>query len=121
MAKTIFVIDDEKGVLEELEAWLGDQGYNVITAENALDALAKLEDIKPNLIILDIIMPKMDGLEFLSILKRNIKHSSIPVIMLTAKVESENILKAQELHAKDYIMKPFETDELLQLIQRYES
>ena len=121
MAKTIFVIDDEPGVLEELDAWLSDEGYNVITAQNAFDGLAKLDEIRPNLIILDIMMPEMDGFEFLSKLKRNFRTSQIPVIMLTAKVESEAIMKAQELKATDYVMKPFETDELLQLIQKYES
>jgi DNA-binding response OmpR family regulator len=120
MPKTIMVIDDEKEVLEEMEAWLGDQGYNVMTAKNADEGLRKLNSNSAHLLLLDINMPKKDGLAILSELKRNIKTEAIPVIMLTARVETSSILEAMEMKACDYVTKPFNEDELLRLIRRYE-
>ena len=120
MPKTIAIIDDEKEVLEEMEAWLGDLGYRVVTAENAADGMRQLTKDSANLLLLDINMPHKDGLEMLSELKRNAKTASIPVIMLTARIETNAILQAIEMKACDYVSKPFNEDELLRLIRRYE-
>lgn len=121
MAKTILVVDDETDLLEELGAWLKDHGYRVVTARSGLEALACLKEVSPHIIILDIIMPNMDGFQVLSELKNNPKTSSIPVIMFTAKEETSAILKAQELRATDYVIKPFDVNSLLALIRRYEN
>ena len=121
MPKTIMVVDDEKEVLNEMEAWLGDQGYRVVTANNAEEGLQKLDLNSAHLVLLDINMPKKDGLAMLSDLKRNAKTAAIPVIMLTARVETSSILEAMEMKACDYMTKPFAEDELLRLIRRYET
>lgn len=118
MAKTICVIDDEPGILSEMAAWLGDIGYQVITALSGTEAFEKMRHKKAHLIILDIIMPKIDGLEILSQLKNDQQTSGIPVIMLTAKKETRTILQAQNFQATDYFFKPFDQDELLFSIQR---
>ena len=121
MAKTIMVVDDEKEVLDEMEAWLGEQGYQVMTAGNADEGLQKLDQNPAHLLLLDISMPKKDGLSMLSDLKRNTKTAEIPVIMLTARVETSTILEAMEMKACDYVTKPFNENELLRLIRRYET
>ena len=121
MGKTIMVVDDEKEVLDEMEAWLGDLGYQVMTAKNAEEGMRKLDRSSAHLLLLDINMPKKDGLSMLSELKRNIKTSAIPVIMLTARVETGAILEAMEMKACDYVTKPFNEEELLRLIRRYET
>lgn len=121
MAKTIMVVDDEKEVLEEMQAWLGDQGYHVVTAENAEDGMQKLDMNPAHLLLLDINMPRKDGLAMLSDLKRNTRTAAIPVIMLSARVETNAILEAMEMKACDYVTKPFNETELLRLIRRYET
>ncbi len=119
MAKTICVIDDEPGIRAELGNWLKDYGYAVMTAASGSEALKKIRRKRPSLVILDIIMPEIDGLEVLHQLKSDPLTSSIPVIMLTAKMESSTIIKAQGLQAADYFMKPFENEEFIRSIRRY--
>jgi CheY-like chemotaxis protein len=116
---TICVVDDEPGIRAELGNWLEDYGYKVISSSGGDDALEQIQERQPALIVLDIIMPEMDGLEMLARLKANPQTASIPVIMLTAKKESATIIKAQGLRAADYFMKPFESDELLKSIERH--
>lgn len=119
--KTILVVDDDLDLLETLGNLLEDFDYHAITCPGGEEALAKLETVKPHLILLDIMMPKMDGIQVLTRLKNNPKTSSIPVIMLTAKMETETIWKAQKLGAADYVVKPFKPDELLKWIRIYET
>ena len=116
---TICVVDDEPGIRAELENWLGDYGYKVISSGGGTEALQTISDKQPALVVMDIIMPEIDGLEMLARLKANPKTSSIPVIMLTAKKESATIIKAQGLKAADYFMKPFDGDDLLKSIERH--
>lgn len=119
MGKTICVIDDEPGIRTEMEIWLEEQGYNVVSAESGEQAMERLKGRVPHLFILDIIMPKVDGLETLSTFKNNQRTSPVPVIMLTAKKETKTILQAQHLKAKDYFFKPFDPDELLFSIKKH--
>ncbi len=119
MPKTICLIDDEEDILNEVGGWLEDYGYRVMTATSGDEAMEKMRNITPHLVILDIIMPKTDGFEVLSQLKRNKETADIPVIMLTAKTETKTILQAQALQAADFFMKPFNTDELLRSIEKH--
>lgn len=120
MPKTILAIDDESEFLSELKLWLNDEGYEVLTVSRGEEALEQAKQAHPDLILLDVNMPETDGLEVLSQLKRNFDTSTIPVIMLTAREESGYILRSRELKANDYVMKPFNQEELLTLIHRYE-
>lgn len=119
MAKTICLVDDETEILAEMKEWLGDLGYHVVTSEGGEEALQKIDKLNPHLVILDVIMPKVDGFEVLSRIRRNAKTSTVPVIMLTAKKETSSIMQAQELRAEDYMTKPFDSAELLRSIRRY--
>ena len=106
----ILIVDDDDRIRNLLKDYLSENSYIVSTAENADQAKLKLEIIKFDIIILDVMMPGQDGFELTNEIKKNLK---IPIILLTAKGEVENRIKGLELGADDYIGKPFEPRELL--------
>jgi DNA-binding response OmpR family regulator len=110
MARKILVVDDTRNVQVMLEDFLTGQDFLVITASDGREALQALQTEKPDLILLDIMMPNMDGYQFISQLRRT---SSIPVIMITAKQLEAEIVRGFDLGADDYITKPFRLRELL--------
>ena len=109
---TILVADDNPDHLDIAKTILEESGYGVQTADNGLEVFSRLEEQKPDLIILDVMMPHMDGLEVLERLKRTAETSSIPVILLTAKVQKEHMLRGYKLGADYYIPKPFTSAQL---------
>ncbi|NOX97944.1 MAG: response regulator transcription factor [Nitrospirae bacterium] len=109
----ILVVDDEKDIGELIEYNLGKEGYRVITAYDGEEVLKRLRGDLPQLILLDIMLPGIDGLEVCRILKRDPRTSGIPIIMLTAKGEEADIVAGLELGADDYVTKPFKVRELL--------
>ena len=117
--KTILVIDDEEEVLAVIRKRLETQGYKVATAPTAKEGLKKVSEVKPALILLDIMMPEIDGLEVLRLLKSKNDTTSIPVVMLTAKSESKVIFEAEDAGAVDYIIKPYDNKELLDIVAKY--
>lgn len=106
----ILVVDDEKNILDILAFNLKNNGYEVITAENGEEALEKVFIEKPDLLLLDIMMPKLDGFE---VCKRVRMKMNIPILMLTARAEEVDKVLGLELGADDYITKPFSIRELL--------
>ncbi len=106
----ILIVDDDDRIRGLLKDYLSENSYIVSTAENADEAKKKLEYIKFDIIILDVMMPGQNGYELTKEIKKQIK---IPIILLTAKGEVENRIKGLELGADDYIGKPFEPKELL--------
>ena len=110
MAQTILVVDDKQNVRVMLKDYLTEQGYRVVTAENGQDALFVTRYEKPDLVLLDVMMPKMDGFQFLPAFRRE---SNAPVILLTAKLEEQDKVIGLELGADDYVTKPFGMRELL--------
>jgi DNA-binding response OmpR family regulator len=114
VAKTILVVDDEKRLVSVVEAYLEQEGYRVVKAYNGREALHVAREEKPDLIILDVMMPEMDGLEFM---QHHRKENDTPIILLTAKVESDDRVIGLELGADDYVTKPFRPRELLARIK----
>lgn len=116
----IFVVDDDPHIRELVTVFLRAEGYTVTPAVDGIDALAQLERYKADLVILDIMMPNMDGWEFCQLLRTSY---DIPVLMLTAKGETAQKVKGFELGADDYLVKPFEPVELVMrvkaLLKRY--
>ncbi|HZQ05474.1 MAG TPA: response regulator transcription factor [Anaerolineae bacterium] len=110
MPQTILVVDDKANVRAMLKDYLSEQGYRIVTAENGQDALFVTRYEKPDLVLLDIMMPRMDGYAFLPAFRRE---SNAPVILLTAKLEEEDKVMGLELGADDYVTKPFGMRELL--------
>ncbi len=112
--RTIMVVDDHPDVVDILRITLEPKGFNVRCAYSGKDLFAGLKEQKPDLIILDVMMPEMDGLEVLRRLKTAPETSSIPVILLTAKVWSENIFEGYKTGADYYITKPFTSTQVLE-------
>jgi CheY-like chemotaxis protein len=110
--KTIIVVDDNPDIVNIVRTILEGKGYRVMSAYSGPELFTRLEERKPDLIILDIMMPEMDGLEVLTRLKGNPETSSIPVILLTAKVQYEDVLGGYKLGADYYITKPFTSTQL---------
>ncbi len=108
--KTILIVDDEKMIINLLTHNLTKEGYNVIEANDGLEAISKAQEQKPDLILLDIMIPKLDGL---SVCKRIKNTMNVPILMVTAKDEELDKIVGLELGADDYITKPFSVRELL--------
>jgi DNA-binding response OmpR family regulator len=119
MPKKILVVDDETELLKALSIRLKTSGYEVITASDGQEGLEKAKSLNPDLIVLDILMPKMDGYEVCRMLKFDEKYKSIPVIMLTAKAQDIDKAMGKKVGADDYITKPFETQDLVDKIKKY--
>ncbi|EGW38324.1 response regulator transcription factor [Desulfosporosinus sp. OT] len=114
---TILVVDDEEPILELLRFNLEKEGYQVSVAKDGKEALESIEKELPNLLVLDVMLPGMDGLEVCRILRLNPKFQQIPIIMLTAKGEEIDTVLGLELGADDYMTKPFSPRELLARIK----
>lgn len=110
MTETILVVDDQSSVRTLLKDYLTSQGYRVVTANDGQDALFVARHEQPNLVLLDIMMPKMDGYQFLSAFRRE---NQVPVIVLSAREEETDTVLGLELGADDYVIKPFRMRELL--------
>ncbi len=111
---TIMVVDDHPDVVDILRITLESKGFNVRCAYSGKDLFAGLEELKPDLIILDIMMPEMDGLKVLARLRENSDTASIPVILLTAMVQQEDVIEGYKTGADYYIMKPFTSTQVLE-------
>jgi len=114
MMKKILIVDDEKRILSLLKAYLEQQAFQVVTAANGQDALYLARQQKPDLIVLDIMMPEMDGFEFM---RQHRKERETPIILLTAKVDEDDKVLGLELGADDYVTKPFSPRELTSRIR----
>lgn len=110
----ILIVDDEKKIVKMVRAYLEKEGYATIGAHNGEVALELWREEKPDLVVLDILMPRMDGLEFCREVRRN---SNTPIIMLSAKSEEMDKLVGLELGADDYVTKPFSPRELVARIR----
>src|SRR5262245_64530570 len=104
----ILVVDDDPTSLEVLRARLSAQGYEVVIAVDGDDALRCARELEPDLVLLDVMMPKIDGISVLKELKQDATLRYIPVILVTAKVDTRDIVKGLEAGGDDYITKPFE-------------
>lgn len=110
MAKTIMVVDDEKRLVSLVKSYLAQDGYRVVAAFNGKEALTVAEKEKPDLIVLDVMMPEMDGYEFMR--AHRAEHNT-PIILLTARVDDDEKVIGLEVGADDYMTKPFRPRELV--------
>jgi len=114
MAEKILLVDDEDKVLEFMSSFLRNEGFQVFTAQNGIDAIAKVEALNPALVVLDWMMPNMNGLDVCRELR---KTSKVGIIMVTAKSDEMDTIIGLEMGADDYITKPFSLRELLARIR----
>jgi len=113
----ILVAEDEPMLLKTIELKLKKEGYDVITTSDGREAIAKIEELNPDLVISDIMMPYASGLEILAIIKKKTDRQ-IPIIMLSAMEQEKVVMEAFELGADDYVTKPFSLNELVIRIKR---
>lgn len=114
----ILVVDDDPDAIEIVRTYLEAKGYHVTAAENGLEALAKLEEVHPALVLLDVMMPEMDGWEVARTIKNHPEFSDVRVVMLTARSDFTDKQEGLRAGADDYIVKPIRLDELGQKVER---
>jgi DNA-binding response OmpR family regulator len=110
MTTTILLVEDEPDTIEIVQLYLEHEGYQVHVSTDGVDALRQASDLQPDLVLLDLMLPKVDGMEVCRLIR---KESWMPIIMLTARVEEESRLSGLELGADDYITKPFSPKEVV--------
>ena len=113
MKKKILVVDDEKAMLQLLDKILSDEGFSVSKAEDAENAFSRLKEVKPDLIILDVLLPEIGGFEICREIRSNPKTKNIPIIMLTSVGKTATKVHGLEQGADDYLTKPFDHKELV--------
>ena len=113
MPKEILIVDDEPSIVVPIQFLMEQQGYNVLVAENGEDALDVIYKYKPDLILLDIMLPRIDGYEVCEIVRLNPEYRDIKIIFLTAKGREVEIAKGLALGANAYITKPFSNTQLV--------
>jgi len=117
MGKKILLVEDEKDLSKTIAFRLEANGYTVVTAYDGQDGFEKAKKEKPDLIILDLMLPKMDGYKVCALLKSDARHSKIPIIIFTARAQAEDVKMGKEVGADAYITKPFEPETLLSKIK----
>ena len=117
--KKILIVDDEQDIVESLKFVLEASGFSCFTAFNGEDGLRMAKEIVPDLIILDVMMPKINGYKISRLLKYDAKYKNIPILMVTARSQAEDKLIGEETGADEYITKPFELDEVVKKVEQY--
>jgi two-component system alkaline phosphatase synthesis response regulator PhoP len=117
--KKILIVDDEIDLVETIRFPLESEGFTVLVAYNGEDGLNQARKELPDLIILDIMLPKLDGYKVCRLLKFDERYKNIPILMLTARAQEKDRLMGVEARADEYISKPFELDKLLEKIKSY--
>lgn len=118
MPSKILVCDDERHIVRLIQVNLERQGYHVVTAYDGKEGLEKVKSEKPDLMVLDVMMPYMDGFEVLKNLRREQDTESLPVIMLTAKAQDKDVFEGYHYGADMYLTKPFNPMELVTFVKR---
>ncbi|MBR6643308.1 MAG: response regulator [Lachnospiraceae bacterium] len=116
--KTIFVVDDEEITLKTAEFILQQDGYDVVKCLSGMACLESLKEVLPDLILLDVEMPIMSGIQTLDVIRSNEEFKKIPVMFLTGSTDSETVAAACSLGAIDYVIKPFFPQDLLDRVKK---
>lgn len=117
----ILIVDDEKDIVETLSFMLQAKGFETISAYDGEEGLKLAKEEAPDLIILDVMMPKINGYKICRLLKYDAKYKNIPIIMVTARSQEGDKLIGEETGADEYITKPFEFNDVLDVINKYVS
>lgn len=115
----VMVIDDSSTIRRSAELFLSNAGYTVITVEDGFDGLVRIMDEMPDLIFIDVLMPKLDGLQTCQIIKRNSLFKDVPVIFLSSKDSEIDKAKGLLMGANDYLTKPFTKESIIEIVKKY--
>ncbi len=118
-SKKILIVDDEQDIVETLKFMLEAQGYECFCAYDGENGLNMAKELIPDLMILDVMMPKINGYKISRLLKYDNKYKDIPIIMITARSQEEDKVIGQETGVNEYITKPFELDEVINKVNEY--
>jgi two-component system alkaline phosphatase synthesis response regulator PhoP/two-component system response regulator VicR len=118
MPKKILAVDDERHIVRLVQVNLERQGYLVVTAFDGKEALEKIDSENPDLVVLDVMMPYMDGFEVLQTIRKNPNTRDLPVIMLTAKAQDADVFRGWQQGVDCYLTKPFNPMELITFVKR---
>ena len=113
----IMVVEDHRSMCRAIQSILESEGYEVLTAADGVEALEVMEEVRPDLILADIMMPRMDGYALYDEIRARLEWTPIPFVFLTARSEREDRLKGKQLGAEDYVTKPFDADELIVVVR----
>jgi len=116
--RRVLIVDDEEDLVKIVAFTLKHAGYDILTAYNGNEGLRAAQEEKPDLIILDLMLPKMDGYKICALLKANSKYSHIPIIIFTARAQETDKEMSKEAGANAYISKPFEPEVLLDMVKK---
>lgn len=116
--KKILAVDDERHIVRLVQVNLERAGYQVVTAFDGKEALEKVDSERPDMVVLDVMMPYMDGFEVLQQLRKNPRTRELPVIMLTAKAQDADVFRGWQMSCDCYLTKPFNPMELLSFVRR---
>ena len=116
-APRVLVVDDSEVIRELISVNLELEGFEVCTAEDGLDALDRIEQIQPDLVTLDVVMPRLDGFETAARLRSNHATRHIPVVMVSAAAQEGDLQRGREIGVNAYITKPFQPEELVQVVR----
>lgn len=119
MERTVLIIEDEKLIIVSTQMVLESAGFRVESARGGEEGISKVRELRPDLVLLDIMMPGIDGWETLTRLKRDPDTAEAPVIIFTARAHARGHQKSAEMGAVDYFRKPFEPDELIDLVEKH--
>jgi DNA-binding response OmpR family regulator len=114
----VLVLEDDPSVQTLMRKQLTAHGFKVTIATDGLDGLMKLETLKPDILLCDVMMPNLDGIEFVKAIKQNTATNKIPVIFLTAKTDPRSMIEGINVGARFYVTKPFQIDDLLTKVRR---
>ena len=117
--KKILIVDDEKDIVETLSFMLKTKGFECICTYDGEEGLSLAKNSNPDLVILDVMMPKINGYKICRLLKFDNKYKKIPIIMITARSQDEDKIIGEETGADEYITKPFEFSDVLEKINKY--
>lgn len=117
--KKILIVDDEADIIEILQFVLEQEGYECITAFDGEEGLKLAREANPDLIILDVMMPKINGYKISRLLKYDSKYKDIPILMITARSQEEDKVIGEETGADEYITKPFKVDYVVEKVKAY--
>ncbi|MPN45274.1 Alkaline phosphatase synthesis transcriptional regulatory protein PhoP [bioreactor metagenome] len=119
MQKKVLIVDDEQDIVESLKFVLEASDFDCYCAFNGEEGLKMAKEVLPDLIILDVMMPKINGYKICRLLKYDNKYKNIPILMVTARSQEEDRLIGEETGVDEYITKPFELDEIVRKVEGY--